>query len=36
VLSLCTYLPLRAYSQGLGNRAADKLLSSGRDLDDYE
>ena len=36
VLSLCAYLPLRAYSQGLDNRAADRLLSSGRDLDDYE
>ena len=34
--SLCAYLPLRSYSQGLDNRAADKLLSSGRDLDDYE
>jgi hypothetical protein len=36
VISLCAYLPLRAYSQGLDNRAGDKLLSSGRNLDDYE
>ena len=35
-LSLCAYSPLHAYSQGLDNRAGDKLLSSGRELDDYE
>jgi hypothetical protein len=29
-------MPLRAYSQGLDNRAGDKLLSSGQNLDEYE